>query len=141
MVKRRGERASIVAMAMSGKARVKQPQPKSLAAFCRLPLRVVGIPVALANFLLALVTPIARFQEKDRPGIPVLLLRLFLPIVCLLNTTVSAVLVMVLDIPDGDAANVAFTYQLFDLGDDLPAANSKLLCPNSLLTHASSPLL
>lgn len=111
MVKRRGEKASTVAMATSGKTRVRQPQPQSLPAFCCLPLRVVGIPVALAIFLLAFVTPIARFQEKDKPGMPVLLFRLFLPIVFLLNPSLSAVLVMILDIPNGDAASVAFTYQ------------------------------
>lgn len=39
-----------------------------LALFLR-PALVVGMPVRLANFRLALVTPKARFAEKVRPGI------------------------------------------------------------------------
>lgn len=40
-----------------------------------LPDRVVGMPVALAILRLAAEIPVARFQENDRPGIPVLLRR------------------------------------------------------------------
>ena len=41
----------------------------SLPSFARRPLRVVGIPVAREIFRFAFVTPRARFQLKDRPGI------------------------------------------------------------------------
>ncbi len=44
--------------------------PNNLPSFALLPLLVVGMPVAFATFLFALVTPNARFQLKDKPGIP-----------------------------------------------------------------------
>ena len=47
--------------------------PKSLANLFLRPCFVVGIPVAFAIFRFADVTPKARFQLKDRPGISFLL--------------------------------------------------------------------
>jgi len=44
--------------------------PNNLPSFDRLPLFVVGIPVAFAIFRFAFVTPNARFQLNERPGIP-----------------------------------------------------------------------
>jgi len=44
--------------------------PSIFPNLLRRPLFVVGMPVAFAIFLLALVTPNARFQLKDNPGIP-----------------------------------------------------------------------
>lgn len=43
--------------------------PKILPSFFCLPLLVVGIHVAFAMLRLAEVTPRARFQLKDKPGI------------------------------------------------------------------------
>ena len=40
------------------------------------PALEVGMPVSLANFCLACVIPSALFHEKERPGMPVLDLRL-----------------------------------------------------------------
>jgi hypothetical protein len=62
----------------SNKAIVEQPI--ALPALRCLPARVVGIPVALANFRFVLVMPVAFFQEKDKPGMPVLEPFLFLAI-------------------------------------------------------------
>ena len=42
--------------------------PIAAPALRCLPCRVVGIPVALANFAFADETPIARFHEKDTPN-------------------------------------------------------------------------
>ena len=53
-------------------------QPIIFPAFLCLPERLVGIPVAFANLLFALVTPIARFQQKDTPGILIFLAMIFL---------------------------------------------------------------
>ena len=44
---------------------------------CR-PLLVVGMPVIVATDRFTLVTPTARLQEKDRPGIPVFVPRLLI---------------------------------------------------------------
>ena len=44
--------------------------PKSRPTFAQRPCLVVGMPVALAIFLFALVIPSARFQLNDNPGIP-----------------------------------------------------------------------
>ena len=43
--------------------------PNNFPNLFLLPLFDVGIPVAFAIFLLAFVTPVALFQEKERPGI------------------------------------------------------------------------
>ena len=44
--------------------------PSSLPSLFLRPCLVVGIPVAFATFLFAEVIPKARFQLKDRPGMP-----------------------------------------------------------------------
>jgi hypothetical protein len=65
-----------------------------LPAFRWRPDLVVGIPVLRAKLCFARLTPNARFQEKDRPGIPVLDPFLFLAILVssftLLSDTASA---------------------------------------------------
>ena len=43
--------------------------PNNFPILFRRPLFVVGIPVIFAIFLFAFVTPNARFQLKDKPGI------------------------------------------------------------------------
>jgi len=59
-----------------------QPQPLVAARpiLRCMPLRVVGMPVARAKRYRARDTPRARFHEKERPGIPVLVRRLRLAI-------------------------------------------------------------
>lgn len=47
-----------------------------LPIFRSTPALEVGMPVSLANFCLACVIPKALFHEKERPGMPVLDLRL-----------------------------------------------------------------
>lgn len=42
------------------------------------PALEVGMPVSLANFCLACVIPKALFHEKERPGMPVLDLRVII---------------------------------------------------------------
>lgn len=44
--------------------------PSSLPSLFLRPCFVVGTPVAFATFLFADVIPRARFQLKDRPGMP-----------------------------------------------------------------------
>ena len=44
--------------------------PSSRPSFDRRPLFVVGILVAFAMERFAFVTPVARFQLKDSPGMP-----------------------------------------------------------------------
>lgn len=46
-------------------------QPNALPILRWRPPLVVGIPVARAMRLFALLTPNARFQENERPGMPV----------------------------------------------------------------------
>ena len=53
--------------------------PKILPSFERLPLLVVGIPVALAIFRFAEVIPVAFFQLKDNPGMPLFFLAIIFP--------------------------------------------------------------
>lgn len=55
-------------------------------AFLLLPDLVVGIPVALAALRFIDVTPRARFQLNERPGIPVLL-RLAIIYLCISGCT------------------------------------------------------
>ena len=67
--------------------RFKKERKRSISplpSFRSIPASVVGIPVLRANICLARVTPSARFQEKDRPGIPVLDRLLLLVILVLL---------------------------------------------------------
>ena len=63
-----------------GKKRLSNPLP----TFRSTPDLVVGMPVLRANLCFARLTPSARFQEKDRPGIPVLDRLLFLAMLVLL---------------------------------------------------------
>jgi len=58
---------------LKGKRRPNIPLP----TFRWIPDLVVGIPVLRATLCLAREIPNARFHEKDRPGIPVLVLRFF----------------------------------------------------------------
>jgi len=63
----------------------KRQHPIVLPIFLCRPDRDVGIPVALANLRFAFVTPVARFQLNESPGIPFFRLIFFSPTNILTN--------------------------------------------------------